>query len=109
MYIIEFFSNVIIIYIVLIKVVGQDRLVGIATRYKLDVPRFSTPDQTGPGAHTASYIMGTGSFLGIKRPGRGIDHPPPPSSEVKERVELYISYTPSGSSWPVLRMDFTIY
>jgi hypothetical protein len=34
--------------------------------------------------------MGTGSFPGIKRPGRGVDHPPPSSAEVKERVELYL-------------------
>ena len=26
--------------------------------------RFSAPDQTGPGAHPASYTMGTGSFPG---------------------------------------------
>jgi len=45
--------------------------------------------------------MGTGSFPGVKRPGRGVDHPPPSSAEVKERVELYL-YSPSGPSWPVL-------
>ena len=28
--------------------------------------RFSTPVQTGPGAHPASCTMGTGSFLGVK-------------------------------------------
>ena len=38
--------------------------------------RFSTPVQTGPGAHPASYTMGTESFRGVKRPGRGVDHPP---------------------------------
>ena len=38
--------------------------------------RFSAPVQTGPGAHPASYTMGTGSFPGIKRPRRGVDHPP---------------------------------
>jgi hypothetical protein len=27
--------------------------------------------------------MGTGSFPGVKRPGRGADHPPPPSAEVE--------------------------
>jgi hypothetical protein len=27
--------------------------------------------------------MGTGSFPGVKRPGRGADHPPPPSAEVR--------------------------
>ena len=50
--------------------------------------RFSAPVQTGPGAHRASYTMGTGSFPRVKRPGRGVDHPPAPSAEVKERVEL---------------------
>jgi len=64
--------------------------------------RFPALVQTGPGAHTASYIKGTGSFPGgVKRPGRGIDHPPPSSAEVKERVGLYL-YSPSGPSWPVL-------
>jgi len=41
------------------------------------------------------------SFLGVKRPGRGVDHPPPSRAEVKERVELYL-YSPSGTSRPVL-------
>ena len=45
--------------------------------------------------------MGTGSFPGVKRPGRGVDHPPTSSAEVKERVELYL-YSPSVPSWPVL-------
>ena len=35
------------------------------------------------------------SFLGVERPGRGVDHPPLSSAEVKERVELYL-YSPSG-------------
>jgi hypothetical protein len=64
--------------------------------------RFSAPVQTGPGAYPASYIMGTGSFPGVMRPGRRVDHPPPSSAEVKERVELYI-YSPSGPSWSVPR------
>jgi len=45
--------------------------------------------------------MGAGSFPGLKRPGRGVDHPTPYSAEVKERVDLHI-YSPSGPSWPVL-------
>ena len=60
--------------------------------------RFSAPVQTGPGTHPASYTMGTGSFPGVKRPGRGVD--PPPSGEVEGRVKLYI-FSPSGPSWPV--------
>ena len=41
------------------------------------------------------------SFPGVKRPGRGVDHPHASSAEVKERVELYL-YSPTGPSWPVL-------
>ena len=46
--------------------------------------RFSTPVQTGPGAHPASYTMGTGARLGVKRPGRG--------AEIEGRVELCICF-----------------
>jgi hypothetical protein len=85
-------------------VVGRDSVVGIATICKVDGPgseslwgaRFSTPVQIGRGAHPAFYTMVTGSFLGVKRPGRGVDHPPPSSAEVKERLELYLS----SLSWP---------
>jgi hypothetical protein len=88
---------------------GRESSVGIATGYGLDGPgiesrwgaRFSAPVQTGPGAHPASYTMCTGSFKRVKRPGRGVDHPPPSSAEVEGRVELYIC-SPSGPSWPVL-------
>ena len=62
--------------------------------------RFSAPFQTGPGAHPLSYTMGTGSFPGVKRPGRGVDRPPTSSAEVEERVDLHL-YFSSGSSWPV--------
>ena len=60
--------------------------------------RFSTHVQTGPGAHPVSYTMDTGSFPRVKRSGHGVDHPPPSSPKVKERVQLYFS--PSGPSWP---------
>ena len=70
---------------------GRDSSVGIATRYGLDGPgiesrwgaRFSAPLQTGPRSHPVSYIMATRSFQGVKRPGRGVNHPPPFSAEVK--------------------------
>ena len=88
---------------------GRDNSVGIATRYRLDGPGidsrwgrdFSHPSRPAPGAHPASYTMGTGSFPGVKRPGCGVDHPPPSSAEVEGRVELYI-FSPSGPSQPVL-------
>jgi len=41
--------------------------------------------------------MVTGSFIGVKRPGRGVDNPPLSSAEVKERVELDLS-SPYGPS-----------
>ena len=62
----------------------RDSSVGIATRYGLDGPgiesrlgeRFSAPVQTGPEALPDFCKMGTGSFAGVKRPGRGVDYPP---------------------------------
>jgi len=36
--------------------------------------RFFAPVEICPGVHTASYTKDTGSFLGVKRPGRGGDH-----------------------------------
>jgi hypothetical protein len=52
--------------------------------------RISAPVQTGLGAYPTSYTMGTGSFPGVKRPGRGLDHPPTSSAEVKETVVLLL-------------------
>jgi len=60
--------------------------------------RVSAPVQTGSGAHPASYTMGAGSLsLGVEWPGRGVDHPPPSGTAVKERVDLYL-YSLSESS-----------
>jgi hypothetical protein len=69
-------------YIIL---VGWDSSVGIATGHGLEGPRieprwgarFSTPVQTGPGAHPASYTMGTRSFPGVKS-SRGVMLTPHP-------------------------------
>jgi hypothetical protein len=75
-----------------------------AGRYGDRIPagaRFSATVQTGPGTHTDSYTMGPGSLPGVKRPGRGVEHAPLSSADVKERVELYL-YSPTGHAWPVL-------
>jgi hypothetical protein len=45
--------------------------------------RFFAHVQTGPGARPASCTMDTGSFPGVKRPGRDVDNPPPPSAAVE--------------------------
>jgi hypothetical protein len=61
--------------------------------------RFSALVPISPGAHPASYTVSTGSFPGVKRPGRS---PPTPSSgEVTEREQLY-NYSSSGLSRAVL-------
>jgi hypothetical protein len=40
--------------------------------------RFSAPIHTGDEDHPVSYAVGTGSlFPGLKRPGRGVNHPHP--------------------------------
>ena len=81
--------------------VGRDSSVGIANRYELDGPgieswwgaRFSAPAQTCHGAHLASYSMGTGSFPGVKRPGRGVNH----SLHLAPRLKQEWSYTSTPS------------
>jgi hypothetical protein len=60
---------------------GRDSSVSRATgwtvRDRLPVgARFFAHVQTGPGGHLASCTMGTGYFSGVKRSGRGVDHPP---------------------------------
>ena len=80
--------------LVLLLLYGPGKRSRIATRYGLGGPgiefrwgvRFSAPGQTGLRAYPVSYTMGTGPFPGVKRPGGGVDHPPPSSPEVKERV-----------------------
>jgi hypothetical protein len=80
---------------------GRDIVVGTANRYGRTIrgsnpagggggARFYAPVQTGPGAHRSYYAMGTGSFPELKRPGRGVDHSPSSSAEVKEGIKLYL-------------------
>jgi len=81
----------------------RESIVDIATHYGLDSEgsnpgvgaRFSAPVQNGPGAHPASYTMVTGSFPGVKRPKRGVDHPPPLEPWLKKEYS-YISTPPLG-------------
>jgi hypothetical protein len=62
----------------------RDSEVSIATRKRTERvgdrilvnASFSGPIQTVSGVHPASCTMNTGSLPGVKRPGRGVNHPP---------------------------------
>ena len=56
----------------------RDCVFGVGTRYGLEVP----------GTESILYNGHRVSFPGVNRPGHGVDHPPPSSADVKERVEL---------------------
>ena len=86
-------SRILISYHLILRIYrDRDSSVGIADSLQAGrsqdripvVARFSAPIQTGPGAHPASYTMGTGSFPGVKRPGRGVDHPLHLAQRLKE-------------------------
>jgi hypothetical protein len=47
------------------------------------VHRFFAPVQTSNGTHPISCTMGTVSYPGVKRPGRGVNHPLASGAEVK--------------------------
>jgi hypothetical protein len=74
---------------------GLDSSVGVATRYGIDCrgiePRwgrnFPQPYRPALGPTQTPVQWVPGLFQGIKRPGRGVDHPLS-GVEVKERVEL---------------------
>ena len=76
--------GLVICTIITVNFRGPGSSMGIVIGYGLNGPgiesrwgaRFSAPVQTGPGIHPATYTMGTGSFPGVKRPGRGDDHSP---------------------------------
>jgi hypothetical protein len=66
--------------------VGRDSAGGLTTGDRIPVggSRFSAPVHTAPGDHPASYTMVTGSFSGVKRPERGVDHPSHPAPRLKK-------------------------
>ena len=103
------------LYMQCLYCVGRNRSVGIATRYGLGrsgdrIPvgaRFSAPVQTGPGAYPASCTMGTVFFPGVKRPGRGLDHPPTSKCRGYERCRA-IPLLTLWASVACYRENFTL-
>ena len=94
---------------------GRDGSVGLATRYGLDSPWIefrwgeifrTRPDQPW-GPPSLLYNGCRVSFPGVKRPGRGVNHPPPPTAKVKAKVELYL-YFLSGPSRSVLAWNLPL-
>jgi len=87
----------------------RDSSACIATHQGLGGPgiesRWGWDFSHGHGANPSPYTMDTGIFSGVKRQGRGLDHPPPSSAEVKKKVELYL-YSTFGRSWPVVGWTF---
>ena len=68
----------------------------IESRWRRDLPHPSRPSL---GLTQSPVRWVPGLYLGVKRSGRGVDHPPACSSVVEERVEPY-RYSLSGPSWP---------
>jgi hypothetical protein len=88
---------------------GRDSSVGIATHYGRegpgiesrcgrDFPHLSRPALVPTQPLVNGYRV---SLPGVKRPGRGVDHPLPSSAEFEEKAELHL-YSLSGLSWPVI-------
>ena len=71
---------------------------GIKSRWRRDFPHLSKP-APGPTEPPTKWVPGLSR--GLNRPGRGVDHSPPSSAEVKEGIKLYL-FSTSGPSWPVL-------
>ena len=68
--------------------------------------RFSAPIQPGPGAHSASCTMGTGSFLGVKVAGVWRWQPTPVKWQGLERFRA-IPLLPLWAHSGLLRGSFT--
>ena len=74
--------------------------------YRIPVEaRYTTEVQNGPEPTQPPYTVGNRSLPGVKRPGRGVDHPPLSGAQVKE-TELHL-YSPCGGFVACSRVDFT--
>ena len=95
----------------------RDSSGGIATRYGTDGPWMESR-QGRDFLHPSRPILRSiqppiqwvqGLFPVEKWPGRGVNHPPPSSAEVKERVELYTSTPPLWAFMACSMLNFTVF
>jgi hypothetical protein len=85
------FHNVVLFLLLLLRNRYSNSLrVGRSGDRILVEERFSAPVHIVLGSTSLLYYVHPVAFLGAKRPGRGVDQPPPSSAEVKEREELYL-------------------
>ena len=87
---------------------GPVYVIGTSTRKWLEsadrIPVGGEVFRTHPALASCTLYF----FHGVKRrPGRGVDHPRPPGTEVQERMQLY-RYNPSGHSWPNLEWPLSL-
>ena len=95
---------------------GRGSSVSIATRYGLDGPGIESrwgrgfPHPSRPALRpTQPPIQWVpGLSREVKQPGRGVNHPPPSSAEVKERVEPCL-YSLLWAFVACSRMNFNFY
>jgi hypothetical protein len=74
-------------------------VLGFDSRRGLGIFLFTTASRMALGPTQPPIQWEPGALsLGVKRPGREADHSPPSSTEVKERVELYL-HSPGTHSW----------
>ena len=87
----------------------QARRFGLRTPVGKDTLMLFTFMQTGPGASSKYCKMSTESFAGVKRQRRGVDHPSPPTDEVKNEWRHTTSILPPLSLYGILQHDLYLY
>jgi hypothetical protein len=103
---IEFLWTYFIFVLYIPQFVDRDNVIGIATRFEIDGPGiefwwgrdFPHLSRTALGSTSPLHNGYQFSLPKVSRPCRGFNHPPPSSTEVKERVQLCL-YSPSLSAW----------
>jgi hypothetical protein len=85
---------------VLLSWVSRDCVDGLAYLYGLDGQGIEFR-RVRDFPHFSRRVQGPTQPPGVKRPGRGVNHPFKSSAEVKEKVQLYLYY-PSGPWCPVI-------